>query len=109
MSSLVRKVSKKLDESRPKSSVPKEWREDVLAKTWYKASCFTFSALSIPIYVFREDLTTKLPSTLPWSWVAFLLLLQGPASYMADCHSLCRDSWWHFGDILMACTLTAFY
>mmetsp|Transcript_83381 Transcript_83381/g.131250 ORF Transcript_83381/g.131250 Transcript_83381/m.131250 type:complete len:219 (+) Transcript_83381:37-693(+) len=97
------------DRHRPKSSVPKEWREPVLAKRYYALSCFTFSLLSIPIWVFRFPLATKLPSILPWSFVAFVLLLQGPASYMADAHSLARDSWWHLGDILMACFLSAFY
>mmetsp|Transcript_75138 Transcript_75138/g.141702 ORF Transcript_75138/g.141702 Transcript_75138/m.141702 type:complete len:222 (-) Transcript_75138:31-696(-) len=94
---------------RPKSSVPKEWRDPVLSKLYYPLSCFTFSALSVPIYCFRSPLTTKLPSVLPWDLVALVLLCQGPASYMADVHSLARDSWWHFGDILMACFLSAFY
>lgn len=97
------------DRLRPKSSIPPSWREQVLPKRYYAASCFTYSALGALVWHFRVELGPTLPSLLPWPWVAVILALQGPFSFMADVYSLARPSWWHLGDAAMASILVAFY
>merc|ERR1711971_651358 len=97
------------DRLRPKTSVPTSWRKDVLCIPYYAPSCFSYTVLGLVVAVFREELTTMLPSLVPWNWIALTCALQGPNSYMADVHSLARDSWWHAADTIVASFLMAFY
>lgn len=94
---------------RPKSSVPPSWREVVLTKPYYAPSCFTYTFLGLLVWSYRVELAPALYSFVPWPIIAATLLLQGPASYLADVHSLARSSWWHLFDAVMASLLTAFY
>jgi len=94
---------------RPKTSVPAEWREEVLKFPYYAPSCFTYCCLGAVVWIYRHDLPLKLPSLVPWRYMALLLLAQGPASYLADVYSLARDSWLHASDSVLAALLVAFF
>jgi len=97
------------DRYRPKSSVPGHWRKQVFQVPYYAPSCFSFSMLGVLVGFYREELTTKLPCLLPWTWMAALLILQGVASFMADVYSLAKSSWWHLVDALQASFLVGIY
>ena len=50
--------------------------ETRLEVPYYAPSCFSFSLLGLLVGFYRQELTTKLPCLLPWTWMTALLILQ---------------------------------
>ncbi len=92
--------------SRPKSTVPFGWREPVLACWYYPASCFAYSVFGMLVWKYADELRERCPLLWSWEVEGLGLMLQGPASFSADCLALGRSSWLHLMDLLLATGLT---